>query len=113
MSVCHPFQTDWNAETYGAGTGGHTIYPPSESRLPEAGDAWREEVLADMGTTDNTDETTDDTSDSTDDTTTDYQIGGYATPTEGTLDWHEPLNQNFDDIEADMQHLLERIEQLE
>lgn len=103
------FQTYWNAETYGAGTGGHTIYPPSDSRLDATGSAWREEVAA--GLSSSTDEDTSDTD--TDDSTTGHEIGGYVKPEVGTANWHEPLNQNFDEIEADVQHLLERLKKLE
>jgi hypothetical protein len=38
------FQTYWNAETAGAGEGGHTIYPPSQSRLEDAGQEWRDQI---------------------------------------------------------------------
>lgn len=105
------FQTYWNEETWGAGTGGHTIYPTSDSRLLAAGTAWKEEVLSNMSTENETD-STDDTSDA-DGSTIDNEIGGYVKPAAGTLDWHEPLNQNFQDIESDMQHLLERLKRLE
>jgi hypothetical protein len=48
--------------------------------------------------------------DSTDESPT---YGGYSTPEQGSLDWHEPLNENFDSIEADILDLARRIEQLE
>jgi hypothetical protein len=62
--------------------------------------------------TENETDSTDDTSDA-DGSTIDNEIGGYVKPAAGTLDWHEPLNQNFQDIESDMQHLLERLKRLE
>lgn len=43
----------------------------------------------------------------------DTTYGGYATPEEGTLDWHIALNENFQTIEADVQDLASRIENLE
>lgn len=46
-----------------------------------------------------------------DDSTEEY--GGYTTPTRGTQDWHEDLNQNFDDIEADIKDLARRVKELE
>lgn len=98
------FQTYWNGNSYK-----HRIYPTSESGLLEAGQAWRERVLSDMdGTTSGTDSGTD--SGSVD---TGHEYGGYATPAEGTIDWHVPINENFSLIEGDIKHLEERIKQLE
>jgi len=39
--------------------------------------------------------------------------GGYNTPESGTLDWHIPLNENFNDIEADIKDLANRVRNLE
>jgi len=68
-------------------------------------------------------ESSDDISDSedTDDSTTDFgdtidstvDYGGYNQPSAGTVDWHEPLNENFEKLETDVLSLAERIEQLE
>ncbi|SFR73459.1 Pectate lyase superfamily protein [Halogeometricum rufum] len=41
------------------------------------------------------------------------QYGGYQTPSAGTVDWHVPLNENFEKIEADILDLVQRIQQLE
>lgn len=107
------FQAYWNAES--AGGGSHRLWPQSETNLLNAGDAFREEINIDSTSesTDDTttdDTTTDDTSDTTDSQT---QLGGYKKPTVGTLDWHVPLNENFTDIEEDIQSLADRIQNLE
>ena len=57
------------------------------------------------------DSTTTSDGDSTNTSTKTY--GGYATPEAGTLDWHIALNDNFQTIEADIQDLANRIENLE
>ncbi|SFR67317.1 glycosyl hydrolase family 28-related protein [Halogeometricum limi] len=47
-------------------------------------------------------------------TTTDpAKYGGYNTPEPGTVDWHVPLNENFEKMEADVLELVERIQALE
>jgi len=46
-------------------------------------------------------------------TDTTSQYGGYATPEAGRVDWHLPLNQNFNDIEADVKDLAARLDRLE
>lgn len=51
-------------------------------------------------------------SDGSDDTSS-SSYGGYKTPEAGTLDWHVPLNENFDAIEADIKDLANRVENLE
>lgn len=45
------------------------------------------------------------------DTSTTY--GGYNTPAAGTTDWHVPLNENFENIEADVLDLAARLDALE
>lgn len=90
-------QTWWNGDN-------HLIFPRSQSDLQDASDAFKS-ILGQRlsGSTD----------DSTDSTTDDRSYGGYATPSAGSTDWHEPLNQNFTDIEADVLALEERIRNLE
>lgn len=39
----------------------------------------------------------------------DGRYGGYATPARGTEDWHEPVNDNFDRIEVDVEALADRV----
>lgn len=57
---------------------------------------------------------TPDDSDSTDTTdTTDTTYGGYQTPDAGTLEWHIPLNENFQTIESDIKDLASRIDSIE
>jgi hypothetical protein len=41
------------------------------------------------------------------------QYGAYETPSAGQLDWHLPLNENFDSIGAEVRELAKRIEELE
>lgn len=48
-----------------------------------------------------------------DGSTTTPTYGGYQTPSAGTLDWHVPLNENFQSIEADIQDIAKRLETLE
>jgi hypothetical protein len=56
----------------------------------------------------------DSSNDSTDDSTSDSTTyGGYNTPESGTVDWHIPLNENFNDIEADIVDLADRVQQFE
>lgn len=59
--------------------------------------------------TSTSDSTTDDGS--TDTTSTSY--GGYQTPEKGTLDWHVPVNENFESIEADILDIAKRLDDLE
>lgn len=101
------FQAYWNAESAGGGT--HRIWPEEDTTLTESGQAFKAEALVDIdGTTDTTD------SESTDSESTDTNaIGGYKRPSQGTLDWHVPLNENFDDIEEDVKALDERLKNLE
>ncbi|WP_424005019.1 right-handed parallel beta-helix repeat-containing protein (plasmid) [Haloarcula salina] len=55
---------------------------------------------------------TDGSTDSGDSTeTTDY--GGYSKPAAGSLEWHVPLNENFESIEQDVRDLAQRIAELE
>ena len=103
------FQTYWNGSIDNPK---HTIWPEDKSLLPEGGQRWRDRVGATLGTDDTTD-TTDDTTDTTDDTTDTNDLGGYNRPTQGQLDWHVPLNQNFSDIEEDIKALDERLKKLE
>jgi hypothetical protein len=108
------FQGYWNAETAGGGVGGHTIYPPEASELIEAGQAWRDAVLADMGGGGgSTGDEPSEPSEPADPPEPDRTYGGYVRPQEGTVDWHVPLNQNFADIEADIEDLAERLDRLE
>jgi len=37
------------------------------------------------------------------------EYGGYNRPDEGAENWDEPLNENFADIESDLQSLAERV----
>jgi len=39
--------------------------------------------------------------------------GGYNTPESGTVDWHVPLNENFKDIETDIEDLANRVSNIE
>jgi hypothetical protein len=89
-------QTWWNGDN-------HLIYPRSQSKLTDASDKFRE-LMADRLSSSSSDSTSDSTSD-------DY--GGYAQPAEGTLDWHVPVNENFQRIEEDVLKLHERISNLE
>ncbi|AUV82572.1 hypothetical protein C2R22_13760 [Salinigranum rubrum] len=41
------------------------------------------------------------------------QYGAYQTPKAGQLDWHIPLNENFDSIGTEVRELAKRIEELE
>ncbi len=102
------FQAYWNA--YATGGGSHEIYPDPDGQLIEAGNAWREFVVNDMSPTNGTDsDPVDQPSDGSDDTTS----SRYNQPEPGTLNWHEPLNQNFANIETDIKELEERISKLE
>lgn len=87
----------------------HQLYPVDE--MPRASDVLKEQMRQRVG--DSSGSGTDDGSDSTDSTDGDTTYGGYRQPAEGTLDWHEPLNQNFADIEADVKDLARRIRDLE
>lgn len=70
---------------------------------------------SEVGPRENTDDTNDSTTDTNDtnDSTTNTDYGGYNQPSAGTVDWHKPLNENFEKLEADVLSLAERIEQLE
>lgn len=50
---------------------------------------------------------------SSDDNTSTTEYGGYHQPGQGTLNWHEPMNENFASIETDVLALHARIEELE
>lgn len=101
------FQTYWNAWTAGSGTGGHRIWPEDETPLNDTGQAFREEVSADLGGS--TDDGTDDGTDGD----TGETLGGYNQPSSGTLNWHVPINENFSDIEDDIKSLDQRLKELE
>lgn len=62
-------------------------------------------------TSDGSTSTDSDTDSGGTDSTTQY--GGYTKPAEGSLEWHVPLNENFDNIEQDVRDLAERIAKLE
>lgn len=38
---------------------------------------------------------------------------GYIVPDEGTTNWHEPLNENFEELEAETTELRNRLAALE
>jgi hypothetical protein len=99
------FQAYWNAES--AGGGSHRIWPENETTLDASGQAWKTQVLLDVDGTDGSD------SEPTPTPTPTPTLGGYVRPEAGTLNWHEPLNQNFADIEADIKSLDERLKKLE
>jgi hypothetical protein len=101
------FQTYWNGDIDNQK---HTIWPESKSLLTEGGQRWQERVAASLGTDSGTDTTTDDSTDTTTDTNA---LGGYKQPSQGTLNWHVPLNENFKDIEEDIKALNERLSNLE
>ena len=98
-------QAYWN--TASASGGSHQIYPDSTA-LTDASNMYQSIVsqqLTNTSTDDTSSDTTDDTSTST--------YGGYNTPQAGSNDWHIPLNENFESIEADIQDLADRINNLE
>lgn len=89
------FQTYWNNNH-------HTIYPRDAAGLDRASDTFKQMVSTRLeGSTDTNTDTTSET------------YGGYNRPEQGTLDWHTPLNENFQAIESDVLALHERIKQLE
>jgi hypothetical protein len=95
------YQTYWN-NNY------HTIYPRGGAGLEEASDRFRDLVNERSGSSapSTGDETTDPSG-------SDGRYGGYNTPSEGVLNWHIPLNENFTEIETDVQDLAARIDRLE
>lgn len=97
------FQTYWNG---GIDNPKHTIWPRDKSRLPEGSKRWQERVAATLETDSGTDDTTDGSTDTN-------ALGGYNTPSQGTLNWNVPLNENFKDIEEDIKTLDERLKNLE
>ena len=102
------FQAYWNVESAGGGT--HRIWPEEDTTLNAAGQAFKTEALVDIGgTTDDSSGAEEPVDDSTDTDT----IGGYKKPSQGTLDWHVPLNENFNAIEEDVKSLDERLKNLE
>jgi hypothetical protein len=108
------FQAYWNVES--AGGGSHRLWPESETNLDDAGQAFRDEVLVDLGESSSdggTDGGTDTETPSDTETPTGETLGGYNQPSPGTLDWHVPLNENFSDIEADIKSLDQRLSDLE
>jgi hypothetical protein len=56
---------------------------------------------------------TTDSSGSTDSTDSTANYGGYARPEMGMVNWHLPLNENFEKIEADVLELAQRLDKLE
>lgn len=40
-------------------------------------------------------------------------FASYTLPSKGSLDWHVPLNANFDQVSTDIKHLAERIDNIE
>jgi hypothetical protein len=106
------FQGYWNAES--AGGGSHRLWPESETNLIDSGNAWRNEILVDIGSeTETSTETPTDDGSSSDDSSQPTNLGNYTLPAQGSLDWHIPLNENFASIEEDIKSLNERLEQLE
>jgi hypothetical protein len=96
------FQAYWNSAS--ASGGGHRVYPPKSDGLPNAAGEFNEMVSQRLG---------DGSGGTTSPEQTDPTYGGYNTPPEGTVDWHMPLNENFDDIENDIKDLAARIQELE
>jgi hypothetical protein len=91
-------------------TGGVTVQSDNPGAAPHAVDVpSRSEVGAGVSS----DSTSDSTNDTTNDTTTSHDYGGYEQPPEGTLDWHVPVNDNFQSIEKDVLALHERVKALE
>jgi hypothetical protein len=79
--------------------------------MESGSDKFRDMVSARLSTSSSDDGTSESTNDTTNDTTSQY--GGYQTPAEGTLDWHVPVNENFEAIEADIKDLAARLDSLE
>jgi hypothetical protein len=98
------FQAYWNEY-------GHYVHPRSRGGMESGSDKFRDMVSARLSTSSSDDGTSESTNDTTNDTTSQY--GGYQTPAEGTLDWHVPVNENFEAIEADIKDLAARLDSLE
>jgi len=97
------FQTYWNGAH-------HTIYPRDHSANLQDGSDKFKQMVGDRLRSSDSDSGTEDDSDSG---STDTSYGGYNQPEAGTSDWHVPLNENFSDIEADIQDIAARLEKLE
>jgi hypothetical protein len=98
----------------GVGSASGTTLENTTQADPLSPDVPSEMEIGPRSASDSTEDstTTDSDSDSsgTDSTT---QYGGYTKPAEGSLEWHIPLNENFESIEQDVQDLAERIAKLE
>ncbi len=96
------FQAYWNVGS--ASGGSHKLHKADSSGLTSASEEFRTMVSQRL------DQSTSG-GDSGSDTSTNY--GGYNRPQAGTLDWHVPLNENFEQIEADIEDIAARLENLE
>lgn len=94
------FQAYWNDGRVGDTGSTRKLIDPNDN--PDSRAKFKEMVT--LGASDGGDGTSEPT-------TTSY--GGYNQPAAGTANWHEPMNENFSNIEGDVKDLAERIDQLE
>ncbi|AEM59297.1 hypothetical protein HISP_18990 (plasmid) [Haloarcula hispanica N601] len=92
--------------TVGTAAAGSTQLKPDTVAKSEVGPRTSE------STTDGTNES-EETTEETSGSINLGNLGGYNQPAEGVLDWHIPLNENFQSIESDIISLAEKVNELE
>jgi len=105
---------DWEYQTYWNGAH-HTIYPRDGAGLQQSSDTFKQMVGNRLGGSDSSsgDQEDSTTGDQEESSGSKSSYGGYNKPALGTLDWHIPLNENFEAIEADIKDLERRISKFE